>query len=293
MHKVRRKTGKLADHTRHLKGVTFGKLGFCTSSAVCHKGTGREWIEVVNVDMPINKLPEKLRGKRIVQISDIHCSRTVSTGYLKRCIDRVNSLSPDIVVMTGDYVTHDISGKFRQNAVELIGRIKSQHGIYACLGNHDYGVGSAIGKNNDNLLDGMVSAMQDKGINVLQNESTVVDIEGQPLWMVGLGDLWVGDLNPEKAFSKVPCNEAVIALVHNPDGIDHLHAFPADAVMSGHTHGTTVDLSFSVKRAFRSRRFHAGMFRVGDKNLYVNRGLGRLGRTLFNARPEITVMTLK
>ena len=90
----------------------------------------------------------------------------------------------------------------------------------------------------------------------------------------------------------MPCNEAVIAMVHNPDGIDHLHAFPADAVMSGHTHGTTVDLSFSVKKAFRNRRFHAGMFEVDGKKLYVNRGLGRLGRTLFNARPEITVMTL-
>ena len=135
--------------------------------------------------------------------------------------------------------------------------------------------------------------MQQKGINVLQNESSIVDIDGQPLWMVGLGDLWAGDFDPKKAFAEVPCNEAVIALVHNPDGIDHLHAFPADAVMSGHTHGTTVDLTFSLKKAFRNRRFHAGMFEVGSKKLYVNRGLGRLGRTLFNARPEITVMTLK
>jgi predicted MPP superfamily phosphohydrolase len=293
MHRIKRKAKKMIDHTRHIKGVTFGKMGFCTSSAVCKKGTGREWIEVVNIDMRLKNLPEKLVGKRIVQISDIHCGRTVSNGYLKRCIDRVNSLDPDIVVMTGDYVTHDISGKFRQNAVELIGKIKSQHGVYACLGNHDYGVAaSATGKQNDVHLNGMVSAMRDKGVNILQNESAIANIEGQPLWMVGLGDLWVGDLDPEKAFAKVPCNEAVIALVHNPDGIDHLHAFPADAVMSGHTHGTTVDLSFSVKKAFRNRRFHAGMFEVDGKKLYVNRGLGRLGRTLFNARPEITVMTL-
>jgi predicted MPP superfamily phosphohydrolase len=48
-----------------------------------------------------------------------------------------------------------------------------------------------------------------------------------------------------------------------------------------------------MKKAFRPRRFHAGMFEVAGKKLYVNRGLGRLGRTLFNARPEITVMTLK
>lgn len=293
MQTVIRKKRKLADHTRHIKGVTFGKMGFCTSSAVCAKGIGPEWIEVINIEMPLNKLPKKLGGKRIVQISDMHRSRTVSTRYLKRCIDRVNSLSPDIVVMTGDYVTHDISGKFRQKAVELVGRIRSRHGVYACLGNHDYGIGSGGSNKSETLLADMISAMQNKGVNVLQNESAIVDVDGQPLWLVGLGDLWAGDLNPKKAFSDVPCNEAVIALVHNPDGIDHLHAFPADAVMSGHTHGTTVDLTFSLKRAFRYRRFHAGMFEVGDKKLYVNRGLGRLGRTLFNARPEITVMTLK
>ena len=135
--------------------------------------------------------------------------------------------------------------------------------------------------------------MQQKGVNVLQNESHVVEIDGQPLWMVGLGALWAGAFDAKKAFAEVPCNEAVIALVHNPDGIDHMEAFPADAVMSGHTHGTTLDLSFSPKKILRPRKYHAGMFEVGEKKLYVNRGLGRLGRTLFNARPEITVMTLK
>ena len=284
---------KLSDHARHAKGVTLGKLGFCTSHAICKKGVGPEWIEVVKIDVPLKNLPEKLRGKRIVQISDIHCSRTVSSRYIKRCIDRVNALAPDIVVLTGDYVTHDLSGKFRQSAVELIGEIRSNYGVYACLGNHDYGFGSIIGKNHNSQLDSMVSNMQAKGIRLLQNESSVADIDGQPLWLVGLGDLWVGDLDPKKAFADVPCNEAVIAMVHNPDGIDHLEAFPADIVMSGHTHGTTKDFNFSLKKLMRNRRFHAGMFNVGDKHLYVNRGLGRMGRTGFNARPEITVMTLK
>ena len=293
MHKVTRKKKKFIELARHVSGVTLGKLGFCASHAVCSEGTGREWMEVVNIDMPIRNLPSKLRGKRIIQISDLHCSRTVSASYLKRCIDRINALEPDIVIMTGDYVTHDISGKFRQSAVELIGKIEANNGIYACLGNHDYGVGSMVGKHSCDKLSDMVQGMQDKGVNVLQNQSRVVEIDGQPLWMVGLGDLWVGDFDPQRAFAEVPCNEAVIALIHNPDGIDHIHAFPADAVMSGHTHGTTIDMNFSLKKAFRNRKYHAGMFDVGDKKLYVNRGLGRLGRTGFNARPEITVMTLR
>ena len=284
---------KLRDHARHLRGVAMGKLGFCTRSAICKKGTGPEWLEVVNIDMAIDGLGEKLRGRRIVHLSDIHCSRTVSKKYLRRCINRVNKLEPDIVVLTGDYVTHDIGGKHRQNAINIIGRLKSRFGVYACLGNHDYGPGSLIGRTHENMLGNMISNMTDKGIVLLRNESCVVDVDGERLWIVGLGDLWMGDFHPRKAFEGVPDEETVIALVHNPEGIDHLYATPADFVLAGHTHGTTVDMTLDPKRALRSRRFHAGLFEVEDKKLYVNRGLGRLGRTLFNARPEITVITMK
>lgn len=286
------KTG-FKDRARHLKGVALGKLGFCTHSAICKKGTGPEWLEIVNIDIPVNNLPDKLRGKRIVHLSDIHCSRTVSKKYLRRCIDRVNKLSPDIVVLTGDYVTHDIYGTHRQNAVKIIGELTSRYGVYACLGNHDYGPGSMIGRIHDNMLDNMISQMKDRGVRLLRNESCRVDIDGQSLWIVGLGDLWLADFHPHKAFADVPADQTTIALVHNPEGIDHLGAFCADIVMAGHTHGTTVDMTLDPKKALRSRRFHAGLFDVDDKKLYVNRGLGRLGRTLFNARPEITVITLK
>ena len=270
-----------------------GTLGFCTRSAICKKGVGPEWIEVVNIEIPIDGLSKKLAGKRIIHLSDIHCSRTVSKNYLRRCIDRVNNLEPDIAALTGDYVTHDIGGKHRQNAVDIIGKLESKYGVYACLGNHDYGPGSVIGKTHHNVLNSMIEQLTDKKIRLLRNESCEVDIDGQRLWMVGLGDLWAADFHPHKAFEGIPTEETTIALVHNPEGIDHLHAFKTDLVLAGHTHGTTVDLTLNLKKALRTRRFHSGLFQIGDKRMYVNRGLGRLGRTLFNARPEITVITLK
>ena len=96
-----------------LKGMVFGTLGFCTSFAVDDDGLGPEWIEVIELDLPLNNLPPNFDGKRIVQISDLHCGRTVSGEYLKRCIQRVNQLDPDIVALTGDYVTYDGGGKFK------------------------------------------------------------------------------------------------------------------------------------------------------------------------------------
>lgn len=283
---------RFRDHVRHFRGIAFGTLGFCTRSAICKRGIGPEWIEVVNIEIGIKGLPDKLKGKRIVHLSDIHCSRTVSKKYLRRCIKRVNKIEPDIVALTGDYVTHDIRGKHRQNAVDIIGKIKSKYGVFACLGNHDYGPGSMVGKSHYNVVNSIISEMTKKGIIILRNESVSVNVDGERIGVVGLGDLWANDFHPQKAFEKVPGSEFVMALVHNPEGIDHLHALKTDIVLAGHTHGTTVDLTFNPKKVLRSRRFHAGLFEVGDKKMYVNRGLGRLGRTLFNARPEITVITL-
>jgi predicted MPP superfamily phosphohydrolase len=135
--------------------------------------------------------------------------------------------------------------------------------------------------------------MEASGITVLRNESTVLEIEGHPLWFVGLGDINVGDFDPEKAFSEVPAHEATIALMHNPRGVEHLGEFAANAVVSGHTHGRKARFSLSLPWANEERRFHTGLYEFEGKQLYVNRGLGRVGRTRRKIRPEITVFTLR
>jgi hypothetical protein len=240
----------------------------------------------------VKNLPESFQGKKLIQVSDLHCSRTVSARYLSGCIQRINSLEPDIVLLTGDYVTHDLRGKYRRRIVDLVADIQSRHGVYACLGNHDYGIGSVLGSWNNELLYDLTDGLTSKGIRLLRNQSAQLEIDGRHLWLVGLGDYWVKDFDPDKAFADVPTQHSSIALVHNPDGFDHLQAYPASAILSGHTHG--VQTCFADPRGFKitTRPYHAGMYRRGNKRLYVNRGLGRLGRCFLNSRPEITVFTL-
>ncbi len=245
------------------------------------------------MDLRLRNLPGKLRGRRIVHISDLHLSRIVSMKYLRRCVERVNELDADIVILTGDYITHDRSGEYRQKAVKLIGDIKSHYGTYACLGNHDYGMLHSTHSGRGGLLEDLVNGMTENGVRLLRNESAAVEIDGRCLWLVGLGDLWVGDFEPDKAFADVPAREAVVALSHNPRGIDRLGDYPVGAVMSGHTHGARQSWSLSGGLTRNLRRFHAGMYDVAGRKLYVNRGLGRLGRARLNARPEITVLTLR
>jgi len=288
-----RSQGRLLRHGRYLHGAALGTLGFCTSWAVDETGTGPEWIQVERLNLRLRNLPGRLRGRRIVHISDLHLSRTVSLEYLRRCVDRVNALDADIVVLTGDYITHDRTGRYREKAVELIGDLKSHYGVYACLGNHDYGMLHSTHPGRDGILEAMVGGLAESGVHLLRNESAVVEIDGRCLWLVGLGDLWVGDFKPDKAFAGVPAREAVIALSHNPRGIDRLQSYPVEVVMSGHTHGARQSWNLSGGLTRNCRRFHAGMYEVGGRKLYVNRGLGRLGRARLNTRPEITVLTLR
>lgn len=195
--------------------------------------------------------------------------------------------------MTGDFVTHDIYGKFRDKVAKVVGKIQSKHGTFACLGNHDYGIGSVFRMNRKDMLYRLIDGFEACGVKMLRNESTAIEIDGKSLWLVGLGDLWAKDFHPEKAFADVPKDFPVITLAHNPETAMHLDSYPADVCLSGHTHGTRTKFEPSPGWKLQKRNFHAGFYKVGKQKLYVNRGLGRLGQFLFSVRPEITVFTLK
>ena len=278
-----------SDRRHYIKGAALGSLGFCTRWAIGTKEDSPEWTEVVEIDLDLEGPHRQLRGKRIAHISDLHLSRTVTSGYLRRCIKRINMLDVDVVVLTGDYITYDFGGKYRKRIVGLLGEIESRFGAYACLGNHDYGVRGR----KDHLLDRLTGGMEDCGVTVLRNESTALDIDGHPLWLVGLGDLRVGDFRPHEAFADVPEDQVTIALMHNPRGVEHLGDFTAHAVMSGHTHGRKARFWPDASGTTWRRRFHAGMYELESTKLYVNRGLGRVGRARLSIRPEITVFTLR
>lgn len=282
-----------ADRRRYLKGAALGSLGFCTRWAIDASGTGPEWTEVVEIDLHMNSRHSRLQGKRIAHISDLHHSKTVSSGYLRSCIERINLLDVDIVVLTGDYITYDFRGTYRRKVVNLLSAIRSRFGAYACLGNHDYGVSSHSDSRRSHLLNRLTRGMEASGITVLRNEATVLDVDGHPLWLVGLGDLRVGDFRPHEAFAEVPADQATIALMHNPRGVEHLGEYAAHAVMSGHTHGRKTRFWRDPLGASYRRRFHAGMYEVEGTKLYVNRGLGRVGRARLSIRPEITIFTLR
>ena len=277
----------------YLKGLALGTLGFCTRSAVDVNGSGAEWLEVVEIDLNLTKRHHRLHGTRIAHVSDIHLSSTVGAQYLARCIERINQLEADIVVLTGDYITYDVLGRYRKKVAALLGGIKSRFGAFACLGNHDYGLKLTPPRTRNSVLIEFLRDLKEKGITVLKNESTLLDINGEKLRLVGLGDLRAADFHPQEAFANASNGDVTIALVHNPKGAEYLDQFAVDAVFSGHTHGRISRFPHTHFLNRKKRKFHAGMYEVNETKLYVNRGLGRVGRMRFYSRPEITILTLR
>ncbi|MEP2776780.1 MAG: metallophosphoesterase [Luteolibacter sp.] len=245
------------------------------------------WLEFVESKLPISNLPGSLKGKTLIQISDIHVSGRVSEKYLAECFEKISELEPDIVVYTGDFITLDDETETQMEILfpKLpVGKL----GTAAILGNHDYGVNWA----EERWAQKIISKLAERGIPVLRNE--VLDIAG--LQIVGLDDLWADLFSPEEAFGKMGVGRAAIVLSHNPDTVD----CPGWGdyrgwILSGHTHGGQCKPPFLPPPLLpvKNRRYTAGHIELGDgRDLYINRALGYLHQTRFNVRPEVTVFTL-
>ena len=123
----------------------------------------------------------------------------------------------------------------------------------------------------------------------------VIQIRGQPVYVAGVGDLWAGELNAEKAFESRPSVGATrVLLAHNPDSKDTLRHQPWDLMLSGHTHGGQCDLVFfgTPFAPVRDRRYVRGLGKWNDRWIHVTAGVGNLHGLRLNCRPDVSLLTL-
>ena len=246
------------------------------------------WIDVVHQPLPIAKLPEPLVGKRLVQISDIHIGGTVSDGYMRKALAGIASLKPDLIAMTGDYMTSEDDDEV-DHALDIFQSLpEATFGRYAVLGNHDYGRSGFFWATADRFTAGL----KDLDIHVLRNE--VTDVEG--LQIAGLDEFLFKRCMIGSTLEQLDPKHPMITLCHNPDAVDQdgWQNFQG-WILAGHTHGGQCKFpGFDppITPVF-NKRYTSGTFQLsGNRQMYINRGLGYLRRVRFNCRPEITVFTL-
>ena len=256
----------------------------------------RHWIEVSSRDVVLPGLPQAFDGFRIAQISDIHMDEYTEPFFVRDVVNRVNSLNPDAVFLTGDFVTCELAPrKFAIGAGWQCAGILNQltcRQRYAVLGNHDVMIGA----------DAVSEALTANEILVLRNYYMPLERSGGRIWLAGLGDPLQGLPDPEAtipaSIRNIP-REPIVLLCHAPDYVDHLLTLPSGQAVSlmlcGHTHGGQIRLPLigPVVLPQMGRKYVAGWFRFGQLQLHVNRGIGTVGLPFrLDCPPEISLLTL-
>jgi len=236
------------------------------------------------VTIHVAGLPEGWRGARIVQLSDLHAGRHVTRERLQAIARRAARLDPDLLVVTGDIVHN--SAAFARHAAEAIASIPARHGVFACLGNHDFWAGP----------DAVEHELERAGVQVLRNRGVLLQRNGDGLWLCGVDDPWSGRVDLRAALSGRPEGAATVLLSHQPNTWLRAQELGVELQLSGHTHGGQVALLWlhrSLSLARLITPFVAGLYRAGRSYLYVNRGAGSvMPMVRLGARPEVTELTL-
>lgn len=248
-------------------------------------------VQITYLPIKISKLPAQFHGFRIVQLSDIHHSSFLGEAELGSAVKHANDLSPDLMVLTGDYVSH--STDYIPGCARVLGNLQARQGVYAVLGNHDHWTDGAL----------MESTLKAEGIQVLSNQNTKIERDGAYLRLVGIDDLMAERDDLRQALDGTSRDEARILLAHNPAIIREAARAGIDLVLSGHTHGGQINWRLIMRRQDTrlaqwlqrpSRRFMRGYSVLGSTQLYVNRGLGTVVVPMrYGCPPEITLIELQ
>ncbi len=248
-------------------------------------------MEVNQVRLQLPRLARPFSGLRLVQISDLHFGGWMTAGRMRDAAQAVLDQSPDLVVITGDFVmghhyVPDILEKLGQLA-EALQLFSGRFPTFGVLGNHDYWLGRSS----------VMDTLRLAGIQVLNNAVHTLELGGAKLHIAGVDDVLLRQAQVERVVSQLPNEGCAVLLAHEPDFADTSAATGRfDLQLSGHSHGGQVVLPWIGPPVlpYLGQKYPSGLYKVGDMLQYTNRGLGMSPPYIrFNCRPEITVFTLE
>jgi uncharacterized protein len=213
------------------------------------------------------------RPLRLVQITDPHLGPFMSVERLSRICQRAVEKSPDLVLLTGDFLTMESQADPRllEQALAPLKQLPGR--VFACLGNHDHEAPTTVRR-----------ALRENGVTLLVDEATSLDTDAGRVQLVGMDFVWRERKEHLRRVCQAHPREAGalrIVLLHDPGAFVHLPEGEADLVLSGHTHGgqvglVSLGLPYTMMRAFVKMPDH-GLWARGTDRLYVHRGTGHYG----------------
>lgn len=248
---------------------------------------------IVEIEIPLSRLPESFDGFRIVQLSDFHYEEHFSAVPIRKSVAIVNGLRPDLIALTGDFVTVPIlerPASMRAAAATIEPCAAALRDLqapkFAILGNHDAATSA----------DRIVRALHEAHIPVLRNQSVPIERGRDRIWLAGIDDLLRGMPDMSTTLENIPEKDMTILLAHEPDFADDAALSPVDLQLSGHSHGGQIWIP-GIGAPWlppMARRYPRGLNKVGDLTVYTNIGIGTIRAPIrINCPPEITLITLR
>ncbi len=246
---------------------------------------GRLNLEITPVKVVIPRLPREFHGFRIAQISDIHISGFMTEEQIRNVVNVINGLKPELVALTGDYVTWD--ARTEGPVVEALSGFQAPYGAIGCLGNHEIYAG---------IEESLTRRFRDRGVRILRNENHEIHASSERLNFIGVDYQRRGRKYLEGVGHLMLPDAPNILLSHNPNSFPKAADLGIDLSLAGHTHGGQVTLEFIHPGLSPSRfitKYVSGHYQEHGSQLYVNRGLGTIGIPIrLNSPPEVSVYEL-
>ena len=269
--------------------IASGGAGLATAGAAVYSRKVEAYHLVVErVEARPAGLPRELDGLTIGLLSDIHRGNYIDEVFIERAARALMDLSPDLIALTGDFVYGHYLGPSVAHALRTL---HAPLGMFAVMGNHDHWL------DRDAVETALRQQFSDRPFDVLNNAHTRLEVNGAPLYVVGVDDVMVRRDDIEQALAGVPDRQPALLLAHEPDFADTAsQRYPFLLQLSGHSHGGQVRLPFIGAPILPplGERYPIGLQRAGDMLVYTSRGLGLIYPPVrFGCPPEVTLITLR
>lgn len=272
-----------------------GQLGVGLPFVVSLSGIETSYdFQVEEREIEVANWPRRLDGLRVAHLSDIHVGGAMDLAKLRRVAELTNAANVDLVLHTGDFLTHRLPG-FDEPLYQALATVRPPFGQWACFGNHDYDDPQRLTRR-----------LGECGVEVLRDRVATVEVRGETIEIGGLDFAYYGPGRAERYAAAIErwgerSGVPRILLVHDPSAFATLPPRCADLVLSGHTHGGHVGVQLGGGAALTVVGLlgipDQGVFRrreVDEAQMYVTRCVGFYGYPIrLGIPPEIAVLTLR
>ena len=220
-----------------------------------------------------NSIPSSFDGLKVLHFSDLHYLRVIDDNMLKKVVEEINLINPDIVIFTGDLIDKDfnINDKQKEQLITLLKSINSKYGKYSIIGNHDYI------KDKEEIE----TIYNESNFILLQNTYDIIyNSENEKIFLGGLDTYSYDKADIDKVMNYFKDNDNIdykIILVHEPDYIDTITSkYDVDLVLAGHSHNGQINIPF-IKNfilPYGSKKYYKNYYNVDNTPLYISSGIG-------------------